>query len=146
MNIISIVRDVHQDGQQTKGVLLVMSPNFEVLFRCYTLELPWRNNERRISCIPAGTYEITHRTSQRFGHHLHLQDVPGRTFILIHQGNFVSQIEGCILVGERRLDINGDGLADVTSSVATMRRLMELIPQKSKIIISWHKDNPELNG
>ena len=27
-------------------------------FICYTIELPWNNNEKRVSCIPVGKYFI----------------------------------------------------------------------------------------
>ena len=146
MNIISMVREFTNDTQ-TKGIMLVLDETGKELFRCFTLELPWRNNERRVSCIPAGRYKMVHRTSQRFGHHLHILDIENRSLILIHQANFVRQLEGCIAVGRERIDLDGDGNLDVTSSVATMRRLMELIPEESMILISWLDHiNPELNG
>lgn len=135
MNGISIYRDIKSD-KQTKGQLVVVNENFEVIFTCFTLELPWKNNERRVSCIPAGRYKIVHRRSKRFGHHLHILNVPGRDLILVHQANYVRQLEGCIAVGKDRIDIDGDGLKDVTSSVATMKKLMELIPEESWLVIS----------
>ncbi|WP_417237054.1 MULTISPECIES: DUF5675 family protein [Flavobacteriaceae] len=64
---------------------------------CYTIELPWLKNQRRISCIPEGTYVLKKRFSNKFGWHLHLIDVPGREFILIHPGNDAKkELLGCI--------------------------------------------------
>lgn len=94
------------------------------VFECKGLELPWRNNERKVSCIPEGAYKLVRRNSARFGDHFHVVDVPNRTFILIHHGNYTSDIEGCLLVGSRHQDINGDGIIDVTSSRFTMAKLL----------------------
>lgn len=135
MNTLSIFRDKKSD-KQTQGVLIVLGEHREKLFECFTLELPWRNNERQISCIPAGKYQIEHRRSQRFGHHIHILGVPNRSLILIHQANYVRQLQGCIAVGQKRLDLDGDGQEDVTNSVAMMKKLMDLIPEKSWLVIS----------
>lgn len=65
----------------------------------YTLELPWRDNARRISCIPAGTYKVVPTVSPSKGMCFKLLDVPGRTEILIHRGNTTVDSQGCILIG-----------------------------------------------
>jgi hypothetical protein len=97
-------------------------------FKCYTLELPWHNNAKNISAIPAGVYKYEIRFSPSLKMHvIHLTDVKGRTWIYIHAGNFTSQIEGCILVGDGVKDINRDGVSDVTNSADTFKQLMNLI-------------------
>ena len=64
---------------------------------CYTIELPWLNNQRRISCIPEGEYLLEQRFSPKFGWHLHLIHVPGRDLILIHPANDAKkELLGCI--------------------------------------------------
>lgn len=64
---------------------------------CYTIELPWLKNQRRISCIPEGRYVLKKRFSQKFGWHIHLIDVSGREFILIHPANDAKkELLGCI--------------------------------------------------
>lgn len=64
---------------------------------CYTIELPWLKNQRRISCIPEGEYVLQKRFSPKFKWHLHLQNVPGRDFILIHPANDATkELLGCI--------------------------------------------------
>lgn len=64
---------------------------------CYTIELPWLINKRMVSCIPEGKYILKKRFSNKFGWHIHLIDVPGRQFILIHPANNAKkELLGCI--------------------------------------------------
>lgn len=136
---LSMIRDIHQD-RQTKGRLFVLDENLQAVFSCFTLELPWKENRQNISCIPVGRYQVVPRYSEKYSHHLHILDVPGREWILIHEANYVHQLRGCIAVGRERLDINGDGLSDVTASVATKKRLLEYITEPAIIIISDGND------
>jgi len=47
------------------------------MFRCHTLELPWKDNRRGISCIPDGLYDMALTMSPRFGTRLwEVLDVP----------------------------------------------------------------------
>lgn len=63
----------------------------------HTIELPWNNNKRNISCIPEGRYEIKPRFSKRFKHHLILKHVKNRSYILFHPANDAQKdLEGCI--------------------------------------------------
>ena len=70
---------------------------------CDTLELPYRDNQRSISCIPAGQYKVRLRlpreSATRDYLHLLVKDVPDRDYILFHIGNKSSDSRGCILVG-----------------------------------------------
>ena len=64
---------------------------------CHTIELPWRNNEHQVSCIPEGRYEITKRYSPKLKWHLWVKNVPDREFILIHTyNNAMKEAQGCI--------------------------------------------------
>lgn len=66
-------------------------------FLCHTIELPWNDNKRNISCIPEGVYEVEPRFSKRFKHHLILKAVKGRSFILFHPANdALRELQGCI--------------------------------------------------
>lgn len=75
---------------------------------CYTLELPWRHNLHGLSCIPSGEYHVVMRGSDHFGPVYCLQDVPNRSGILMHAGNFAGDVQkgflshvlGCILLGD----------------------------------------------
>ena len=70
---------------------------------CDTLENPWLNNQRNISCIPEGQYKVRLRTARESATkdylHLLVQDVPDRSLVLFHVGNKSSDTRGCILVG-----------------------------------------------
>ena len=70
---------------------------------CDTLELPYRDNQRSISCIPAGEYKVRLRTaresSTRDYLHLLVEDVKDRSYILFHRGNSAKDTRGCVLVG-----------------------------------------------
>lgn len=118
---IVITRNKNED-KQTLGNLSCRN------FKCYTLELPWKNNKRGVSCIPVGKYKVVKRSSEKYGNHLHILDVKGRSFILIHSGNYHTQIQGCILVGDNLVDINKDGYKDVTNSTKTLEKLVNMLP------------------
>lgn len=68
----------------------------------YALELPWRDNKPRVSCIPAGHYTAFIRKAQtsKWGYDvIQLHSVPERTAIQIHRGNYARNSLGCILPG-----------------------------------------------
>ena len=113
-------------GKVTIGNAELIDDDGSTIFLFKTIEPPDLNNTRKISCIPEGTYTVTSRVSEKYGHHLHVNDVPNRDLILMHNGNFTSQTEGCILVGSSHSDINRDGIIDVTNSKATLKKLVEL--------------------
>ncbi|WP_188746610.1 DUF5675 family protein [Parapedobacter defluvii] len=78
----------------TMGYLIA---NGEVL--CYTLELPWKDNLNNVSCIPPGTYSGILRYDKADGWRIQLENVPNRTGVQIHMGNYTREIKGCVLVG-----------------------------------------------
>ena len=66
-------------------------------FICNTIELPWKNNETKVSCIPEGKYFIRKRFSQKFKWHLEVLDVKNRSLILFHPANnALQELKGCI--------------------------------------------------
>jgi hypothetical protein len=67
---------------------------------CYTMELPWEDNQNNISAIPVGKYNGFLRYDKSDGWRIQLENVPNRSGVQIHVGNYTSQIKGCILVGE----------------------------------------------
>lgn len=130
---ITITRTKHE-RVQTLGRAEVYIDG-ELVFDCHTLELPWLDNQRNISCIPVGEYHCKKRYSQRFENHFHILNVPNRSYILIHHGNYFRDTEGCILVGRTIADIDGDGYRDVTHSKQTMAKLNELLPDEFDVKI-----------
>ena len=73
---------------------------------CDTLENPYLDNQKNISCIPAGEYKVRIRVARESATrdylHLLVQDVPNRDWILFHRGNTSKDTSGCILVGNGR--------------------------------------------
>jgi len=85
-------------SRYTLGVLFTNSGIF------YTMEPPWRDNKRNISCIPPGEYDFVYMPKSYSGKYrdcYHVKDVPGRSEILIHSGNTADQTKGCILPGKK---------------------------------------------
>ena len=123
---------------QTLGRLYVYDENNKLLFHCFTLELPWNNNQRNVSCIPNGTYNVIKHQSPKFKKSFWIKGVDGRSEILIHKGNFYSDIRGCVLVGSGLIDINGDNHPDVTSSTATISKMYKILPNQFEITIEDH--------
>lgn len=65
-----------------------------------SLELPWLNNKKAVSCIPAGEYIAKPRVSEKHGKHFILQGTAPRTLILIHPANIaIRDLKGCIATG-----------------------------------------------
>lgn len=135
MNSIYIYR-IEENEIQTLGDLELRDSNGDVLFSCLTLELPNLNNRQNVSRINAGVYDFEIYNSPKFGKVIHLLNVEGRTWILIHFGNYYTDVEGCILVGDRYKDINNDGQVDVLNSKITLEKLMgSLVGNTGKVHI-----------
>ena len=107
----------------------------------HTLELPWLNNQQSISWVPNGEYECELYPSSRFGNVYLLHNVPDRSGVLIHQGNFggnkskglKSDIEGCILLGKSRGVINGQKC--VLNSRIAVKEFMDTIHRQPFTLI-----------
>ena len=95
-----IIRDTFTK-ESTVGKLFINGESF-----CDTLENPWLDNQRNISCIPEGQYKVRLRLARESATrdylHLLVQDVPNRSYILFHRGNTAKDTSGCILVGNGR--------------------------------------------
>lgn len=133
MNLI--LESTDDDGVQTLGQLFVVNDANEIQFTCRTLELSWKDNKKRVSCIPEGTYKVMKHKSPKFGACFWLKDVPNRSGILIHPGNFHTQILGCILVGDDLAYVNKDSRLDVINSSLTLKKLLKLMPNSFEIKI-----------
>jgi len=93
-----LIRDTFTD-ESTIGELFLNGERF-----CDTLELPYRDNQRSVSCIPTGSYKVRMRypreSATRDYLHLLVQEVKDRSYILFHKGNTAKDTRGCILVGQ----------------------------------------------
>ena len=65
----------------------------------YTLENPWVNNQTSVSCIPKGSYKCAPYSSAKYPDVYEVLNVPDRTYILFHWGNYERNTRGCILLG-----------------------------------------------
>lgn len=101
--LMRVRRSIHG----TEGIL------FTEGFQCATMELPWYENIRTFSCIPAGNYICVKRFSPgRQKYTYWIKNVKGRSWILIHVGNWAGDIKkglrtdvyGCILLGKKHVE------------------------------------------
>jgi len=84
---LELIRTYDPDGTNGELKLVV----------CNTIELPWLQNQRSISCIPEGRYELKKRFTKKHNHHLLVLNVKGRDRILIHPANDAKkELKGCI--------------------------------------------------
>lgn len=129
------------DAERTTGILQVNGRIFA------TMERPWIENSdgpggmRRLSCVPKGVYKLIAHHSQNFpstyaliNHELGVWYQPGeipagqkwgRSAILMHVGNRVRDIVGCIAVGKEHGEIQGEPA--VLRSTLAMRELDQLL-------------------
>ena len=122
MKTIYIDRD-DVGNNQSLGICYVNDENGCEIFNSQSIERGWLDNKSRISCIPAGTYDVKLEYSNRFKTDLYeIYGVSNRSECKFHAANFAKQLNGCIALGKNRVDINGDGFKDVTSSKDTMKR------------------------
>jgi len=133
---VNIFRQPTTD-KQTLGDLQVLNEKAEVVFSCLTLELPDKNNQRKVSCIPKATYKcVKVAGSGNIPYeHISITGVPKRDGICVHKGNYYTQILGCVLVGDSYADINHDGVTDILNSGKTFDKLMAILPNEFTLII-----------
>lgn len=105
----------------------------------HTLELPWKENQKRISCIPPDNY-IAVRSMYYSGDGVggkrdypcfELLDVPDRTEIKIHIGNYLKNFLGCIGLGKKR----DTAVPAVWSSGEAFNLFMQYLDEIDKIEI-----------
>jgi hypothetical protein len=131
----AVLTRVNYSKEQTTGFMQFFDENDTLIFTCMTLELPWRDNMQGISCIPSGDYVCERLTSPKLGVSYDVKKVEGRSYILVHRGNFRHQIAGCILVGKFLKDINNDKILDVVHSVETVGTINSLVGRTFKLKI-----------
>ena len=96
---------------------------------CSSIELPWKANQSRVSCIPEGVYELKKRYSPKHGHHLQVINVPGRDLILLHPANdALKELMGCIAPVSL---LTGEGKG-ASSRIALKKVLDKVFPELEK--------------
>ena len=122
----------------TQGVLLDLSYKTPRQL-CDTLERGPGTNRPGVDRIPEGVFRLGLRTQggvnaryrKRYGDEFHdgmveVLDVPGRTYILFHRGNFFTDSLGCILLGSG-VWTDSDGELAVANSDATYKRVYPIL-------------------
>ena len=136
----------------TSGLLFDVTDKRE--FLAYTLEDEYRDNKKYSETrIPAGVYQVRFRTvggfhkkySTRFQDihkgMLHITDVPGFDYILIHCGNTDEHTAGCLLVGDTQHNnmVEEDGF--IGRSTAAYKRIYvpiaEALEQGKEVTIEY---------
>jgi len=107
-------------------------------FLADTIERPWLNNRRNVSCIPAGTYDLE-QTIRGSGYETfalvnfdigvtRYNSLDSLRFaILIHPGNFASDVEGCIACGKGISSDGGRLMLTGGTSRATTEEVLDYI-------------------
>lgn len=93
---------------------------------CHTIELPWLNNVKRLSCIPTGRYKLEERHYPKNGVQIGISHVLQREAILIHAANdAMKELMGCIapvttLTGEGKGIESREALAELKALVYSL--------------------------
>ena len=131
---VEIIRG-KDNGIQTVGALYLWG---DVSYACDTIERTYANNQRQISCIPAGKYicKKVVATEAIPYPHIWITNVSNRDGIKIHSGNLYSHSKGCVIVGKGFSDINKDGQQDILYSRDTLKELMSILPDEFNLTIT----------
>ncbi|MFY0482531.1 DUF5675 family protein [Flavobacterium sp. PLA-1-15] len=90
---------------------------------CHSIELPWKQNQRGVSCIPEGKYLLAKRYSRRHGWHILLMGTGTRQLILFHPANHANkELRGCIAPVTK---LSGAGIG--MESVKAFEKLKRLV-------------------
>jgi|SRR3990167_6516715 len=114
MKIITLKR-IAMDELGTYGVMI--EEGVPIRPFCLSLELPWKLNKNNESCIPKGEYTCKRKVSPSRGEVFEVLNVPNRTDVLIHKGNWSTDSLGCILLGEQFEDTLNPKADKVVTSV-----------------------------
>lgn len=122
-----LLKRFKESSQGTLGHLVTNGFNAKII------ELPWKDNAPKISCIPTGKYKCIYRYSKKYKGHYLLLNVPGRSWVLIHNGTFAGDVEagfkthseGCIIIGKYHGKVEGQDA--VLLSRATLRKFIEVM-------------------
>jgi Family of unknown function (DUF5675) len=132
-----VIYTLQRTSQSTEGTFgTFYDPSGTIL--CYTAELPWDDNKPDSSCIPSGIYDVIPHNSPNHPDTWEIINVPDRSEILIHNGNFAgvnkSDTDGCILVGSS-VGFIGEQQAVLNSNI-TFDKLRTILPSNFTLQIN----------
>jgi hypothetical protein len=105
-------------------------------WECWSLEAPWRDNQRHISCVPPGLYELVRHSGQKYkqtwalqNHEIGVgvdpQEDLTRYWCVLHGANWAHELGGCIAPGLSMV-LEG-GAPSVRSSRAALAHILGLL-------------------
>lgn len=108
MKKLTLLRDYKKEA--TTGALL--TSNGRKI--CCTLERPNLHNqkdnpktsENESSCVPEGFYKVIRYSGTKFPNVWKITEVSGRSDILFHTANYVSELLGCVATCEQIIDMD----------------------------------------
>lgn len=127
------INRLHDTGKEMLGIMHIYR-GLEEVMKCKTLEPSWKDNEKGLSCIPSGMYNVEIRESPKFGWTPIIKGITNRDLILIHKGNYAKDTKGCVLVGSDFGDINKDGEMDLIGSKIVFDQILQLLSRDKSVI------------
>lgn len=128
---LTLLRESFPD--HTYGVLTLAGQSWQ------TIERPWVNNTKGVSCVPVGTYRLEKHDSEAHPAtwalvnpdlgviHYPSASLPNaRTACLIHPANLAMELRGCIAPGLTRGTLHGQPA--VLSSKVAFAQIQGLLP------------------
>jgi len=116
-----------------------ITENGEDLFLSKSIERADNDNQINISCIPSGEYLCVLEYSARFDCKLwEVKGVKNRSECKFHSANYWHDLNGCIALGSRLLDIDNDGYRDVLNSKKTMKEFHQVLQGLTEIKLIIH--------
>jgi hypothetical protein len=104
-------------------------------FICYTIELPKRENQNRVSCIPEGEYLVRKRYSKKFRWHMEVVNVENRSCILLHPANnALKELKGCI-APVTKLSGSGLGLESRQAFIKLKSLVYKSLEREEKVLL-----------
>lgn len=136
MKTIYIYRDHFFNGRASLGTCLIRDENCNRIFKSSSLERGWMDNERNVSCIPVGVYDVVLEYSPRFQKDLwEIKGVPNRSECKFHSANYWNQLNGCIALGKYEDFLDSDDVPDVVGSRSTMESFHKAMGEDTKAIL-----------
>ncbi len=128
--IVRLKRQEHLPGV-TLGTLKVEWTEHAPIL---TLENPKRTVDKD-NRIPEGTYNCKPYSGTKYKDVYIVENVPNRSAILIHWGNTEKDTEGCILIGNKKGNVNSDNIPDILESKMCYLRFRSLVGKEPFTLI-----------
>ena len=120
INIVPVLELIRLEEAET-GTLGILKIQKQIAL--FTLEPPDLLNQKGLSSIPAQQYTCKRHESIAFGETFLITEVPDRSQIIFHWGNWKSNTEGCVLLGTGIME----GKRGITNSKIAFGKFMNIM-------------------